>query len=432
MDRLVSGSVRDILEQVQPAIAAGSVNILSVEAIRDASGERWARKREQVEDFVERRFAQVSQPGDIIVVLNDTEFITVQPSAPRVAALSRSAKVLKDTLAFFLGNPAREDLRLFQVMEFVNGTFALEPASAAMVDQIFEEEAASLPGLSAETAAGWEIGPAPPSDDLQWRVARRVRLVSPPDLDLDLAISTEPTWNVGARVVASFLLAPALFVAATGLPPRRALTAELSPNMAGEAALATLAYAVELITAQRAVVALHAPVALGALTYSASRFRILKALREIPATVRRLLIAEITDVPEGLPQSRFAEVVSMLAPHCRAVLARAPSETTDVRSWRRVGLSGATVDCGHLDASDRQAHARLARFAARAAESRLSSVAYNLTSRSLIMAAWASGFTHLSGPLLSAEVGAPEGVRGLTPGDIFLKTEPDNADGARG
>lgn len=422
VDRLVSGSLRDVLEKVQPAIEAGAVNILSVEAIRDASGERWTRKREQVEAFVERRFAQLSLAGDMMVVLNDTEFVTVQPSVTRAAALSTSVKVVKETLAFFLGKAAREDLRIHQVKGFANGAFSLEPASAAALDRLFEDDVNADVGRAEVRDEPSPATVAPLAEDLMWRPARRVRLVSPPDLDLDLALSPEPTWNVSARVVASFLLSPAIFLNTAGMAPRPISSAELSPNMAGEAALATLAYAVELITQKQAIVALHTPIALGALTYSASRFRLLNALREVPPAVARLLILEIVDVSEGLPQSRLAEVVSMLNPRCRAVLVRAASETAELRAWRGCGVSGATLDCGHLDPADKDSPERLSRFARRATEARLSSVAYNLRSRSLIMAAWAAGFTHLGGPLVSAEVGVPETVRRLTPVDLFYNS----------
>ena len=78
MERLTSAAVREMLEKVAPSIAAGCVNVVSVEAIRDRSGDRWPRKREQVAAFVERTFARLSQPGDLMVGLNDAEFLLVQ------------------------------------------------------------------------------------------------------------------------------------------------------------------------------------------------------------------------------------------------------------------------------------------------------------------------------------------------------------------
>lgn len=420
MDRIASASLRDVLEKVQPAIASGAVNIISVDAIRQRSGDRWPKKREQVEAFVERAFSRLSQPGDMMVSLNEAEFVTVQPSVSRTTALSASANILKETLAFFLGKAAREDMSLFQVTSFIDGALGLQAVLGAMLDDVLEPESGAGAAQTGSSPAGGRPLAIPPSEDLHWVRNRRVRLTSPPDLELDLTISPEPTWNVAAKVVASFLLRPSTALAAVGVPSRM-VAGDLSPNMAGEAALATIAFAAELIVKRGVQVALHVPIALNALSYSASRFRILNGLRDLAPQVRRFLILEVVEISEGLPQSRLTEVATMLSPHCRAVLARAPSETADVRPWRRCGLSGVTLECGHLDPADRSAQLRLGGFARRAAEVALSCVGYDLPSRSLMLAAWASGFTHVGGPLLSAEVGYPEAVLRLGPADLFSK-----------
>jgi hypothetical protein len=420
MERLASASLQDVLDKVRPAIASGLVNIISVDAIRERSGDRWPKKREQVEAFVERTFARLSQPGDMLVALNEAEFVTVQPNASATTALSISANILKESLAFFLGKAAREDLRLFQVATFVDGALGLRPVLGAALDKALEAEPPA-PAARQAQGSGSQFPAVPPCDDLHWETVRRVRLISPPDVELDLAITPEPTWNVGAKVVASFLLRPVTSLASVGRPARVVSASDLSPNMAGEAAIATIAYAAEMIAQRGVRVALHAPVGLNATSYSASRFRLLNALRELPEQVRRFLILEIVEISEGLPQSRLTEVVGMLGPYCRAVLARAPSEAVDVRAWRGFGLSGVTIDCQHLDPADREVQARLGVFARRAAEATLSCVGYSLPSSSLMLAAWASGFTHVGGPLLSAGVRSPDVILRLRPADLFSK-----------
>ncbi|MDB5426300.1 MAG: hypothetical protein JWR43_275 [Phenylobacterium sp.] len=424
MDRITSSGLRDVLEKVGPAIASGCVNVISVEAIREGSGDRWPRRREQVATFIERAFARVSQPGDIMVPLNDAEFVTVQPSVARSAALGLSASVLTETLAFFLGAAAREDLRLFQVTSFVDGQMAVQSVDAGQA--VAGEDTATQ---RASAAAGADsLGPI--SDDLFWAATRRKRLTSPPDIELDLEMMPEATWNVGARVVASFLLRPAMWLTEGDQPPRTAECGELPPTLAGEVAISGLAYAAELIGDLGVQVALHAPLPLNAITYSTSRYRLLHALRDLDKRVKRFLILEITELAGGLPQSRMTELVGMLAPYCRAVLARAPSETVDVSVWRGCGLSGVTLDCRHLDATDRGAQFRLETFARKAAEASTACVGYGLPTSSLMLAAWAAGFTHLGGPPLSEEVAAPKTMVRLQPADLFAGKRKPKARGA--
>ena len=418
MERLTSADLREMLEKIEPSIAAGCVTVVSVEAIRDRSGQRWDRKREQVGAFVERTFARLSQPGDRMVGLNDAEFLMVQPSVSRFTGLGVSAKTLEETLAFFLGSAARDDLRLFQVTSFTQGALGIEAVDTTLAMQAGRDfnqvQIEALPPERRSVAGG-----GPLSEDLDWVVACRWRLTSPPNLTLELSITPEPTWNVRARVVASYQLRPSMWLTVGEEPPRLVECRDLPAHLAAEVALNAVAYAVSLLGEQGVQVALHAITPLNSITYSTSRYRLLHALRELAEPVQRLLILEITEVADGFPQSRLSEIVSMVSPYCRAVLIRAPSETTDVRAWRGCGLNGITVDCGSLDPTDRKAQHRLAVFAKRAGEVSLACVAYGLPTSSLMLAAWASGFTHLGGVALTDEVAVPRRVKRLEPAELF-------------
>lgn len=412
MERLSSASLSEVLDKVAPSIAGGCVNVISVEAIRERSGDRWSRKREQVDVFVERAFTRLASPGSLIVALNDAEFVTIQPDATRWAALNLSAGVLKETLNFFVGAVARADMRLFRVTDFVGGELAVEPVDAArfMAGEDVEPEAPDMVKRGPE---------APPSAQLPARARRVTRMVAGPGVELEITVTAEPTWNVGARVVASFLMRTSTALDPPNESRRPGRRRELSPVLAGEVALHALTYAADLIRDEGVQVALHVPLSVNALSYSTSRYRLLHALRDMDPAIRRLIILEVTELSEGVPQSRLAEMVSMLAPYSRAVLARAPSETADLRGWRRCGLSGITLDCAHLSASDRNAQFRLSAFAKAAAEVAPACVGYALESRSLLLAAWAAGFTHLGGPAVSAEVTMPQGAVRLDPTDLY-------------
>lgn len=425
MERLTATASCEMLEKIAPSIAAGCVTVISVEAIRDRSGERWTRKREQVAAFVERTFARLSQPSDLLVSVSDVEFVAVQPAVSRFAGLGISAKTLTETLVFFLGVAAREDVRLFQVTSFADGALGVEPVSAALAMQAGEgldQGVAERPSPAPPPGAG-EAG-APVLRRLDWSAPRRWWLSSPSDMMLELAITPEPIWNIGAQVVASYLLRPSIWLCSGPDAPRALTCSDLPAQRAAEVAMNALSYATELLGEQGeqgeqgAQVALHVPVPLHALTFSASRYRLLKALRELPESVRRLLVLEIIDIAGGFPPSRLSEVVSMVAVHCRAVLARAPSETTDIRAWRGCGLSSVALDCGALDPADREALSRLALFAKRAAAGSLACIGYGLPSRSLTLAAWAGGFTHLGGVTLG-DVRASRRVRRVRASDLF-------------
>jgi hypothetical protein len=415
MQRLISGSLREMLDQVGPAIATGAVNIISVEAIRERSEERWPRKREQVVTFVERAFSRLSQPGDIIVPLNDWEFLTIQAGASRAAALGLSANLLRETLEFFLGAVSHQDLRLFQVNGYVNGELgvrAVAPGQLSGPDQLEIRD-------PAEEAATTRTSPAPPCDAVALSRPRVLRLVVEGGLVVEVAIAAEPVWNVPARVVASYLLRPTVSLESADPGGVAALPAELSSSVACDIALQMIAAGVELLAQLQVKVALHLTLPVRALSYSLSRYRVLHTLRELPPEVRKLLILEIVELSDGLPQSRLAEIVASIAPYARAVLARAPSPGADLAAWRGCGLNGATLDCSELDPADRQAQSKLTAFVRNASQVSKACVAYGLASRALVLAAWSAGFTHVNGPGLAADALRARGAVRLQPIDLF-------------
>jgi hypothetical protein len=407
MERLTSGGLGDVLERVGPAIAAGAVNVISVAAIRDRSGPRWARRREQVEDFVERAFARMSSAGGLIVALNDIEYLAIHADSSRWAALNLSANILKETLAFFVGAVAREDVRLMQVTGFNQGELTVESVDVG--------------GFMPSEAPAWGVGgrgtacdSVPPSHYVVGHGARAITLVAG-DLRVDATHLARPTWNVRDRVVASF-------VVETKIDPEH--TAALPPLLAAEVARSNLAFAVEQIRAGRdggTPVAMHVPVPIGALTITSARYPLLHFMRDLDAATRRLLVVELTDLEAGVPHSRLSESVSMLAPYARAVLARAPSETASLLEWRRSGLHGVTLDCSHLQSSDRAALFRLSTFARNALAIAPACVGYSLTAMSLLVAAWGAGFTHLSGAAVSGEIRRLAAVR-LTPRELYRRS----------
>lgn len=414
MERLTSSTLDQILAQVAPAIAGGSVNMISVEAIRARSGDRWARKRDQVENFVERAFSRLATPGDLIVGLNDAEFVTIQPNTSRSAALSRSANLLKETLAFFLGAAGREDMRLFRVCSFVNGELGVEAVDAGRVLAGDDDPPPAPERMIGEAEA-------PPADIVPAGALSRARLVNTAGGELEVRIVGTQIWNIRGRAVTSFRLQADLTLLPEDGPPRTPRPGEVSALLAGEATLRVLEHAEQRLVSGVSA-GLHVPVPLSAVSYSTSRYRLLRALQALAPGVRRFLMLELVDLQAGLPQSRLSELAAMLNPFCRAVLARAPSPYIDLKGWRRCGLGGVTLDCAGMEADDRQAALRLSAFAATAELAAPACIAYGVRSRAVMLAAWGAGFTHVSGPAVTAPPGdALQGVR-LAPEDIYTNS----------
>jgi len=421
VERLTTGSLSEVLAQAAPAIARGAVNVLSVAAIRDHSPERWPRKQEQVHAFLERAFLRASSPDAFIAPLNEVEFVAVQPSRSSSAALGFSANVLRETLQFFLGAAVRADMRLFQVTDFVRGSLCVEPVDAACWE---DEQVAPDLGLGAASGQDAErcqaAAVAALSTAVLHRGARCWRIGTPGESRSTVATGFTPVWNMRSRAITSFLIeAQVLEMDADGAAIVRP-TATLPSLQAGEVALRALMAAEERIGADpaRPRVGLHVPLPLGALACSGPRYRVLHVLRDLPEAVRRYLLLELMDLPVGFPQGRMAELVAMLAPHVRGVIARAPSLETDVARWRGSGLSGVSLDGASIDPAGRDIPARLSRFARTVGDIGPACMARGFDANCLLVAAWAAGFSHLSGPAVSRRAQEIVAMR-FVPADLY-------------
>lgn len=87
----------------------------------------------------------------------------------------------------------------------------------------------------------------------------------------------------------------------------------------------------------------------------------------------------------------------------------------------RCGLRGVTLDCEHIRVPDSLALANLSSFARTALALAPARVAYSLHSKSLLIAAWGAGFTHLSGAALGNEMSLVAAVR-LLPLELYRRT----------
>lgn len=408
MDRIASGSVAELLERAGPAIAAGAAILVSVAAIRERSGDRWARKREAVESFLHRAFERVAGPSDLLARLNEAEFLLVQPDASRIAAIGLGRNLLRETLQFFLGESAPADVRVLQVKSFTDGVLEVEQLDPKIL------EAADQRLVGAQAArSGSEAGPSPRS------LVRRA-VFEPLGVELSVTTTAEPIWHLTARAVVSYELRPEILSNA-----RPSQWPTIGPRAAREVALAGVAHAGKLLTGEPPLNAgLHVAVPLGALAHSGARYSVLEELKRIDPALRRLLILELTGVAEGAPQGRVAELVGMLAPYCRAVLARAPGLKVGLSSWRGTGLAGVTFDGSTLAAEDRSASAQLEGFADAALAVAPACIGYRLATRSLLLAAWAQGFTHVSGPPVSECLGGATLARRLQPDELYFGPSP--------
>jgi hypothetical protein len=416
----VSPSITDMLRHsgADEAAQRGQVQLVSVAAIRETVGERWSRHQPLVEDFVTRAFARNASEDDLIVRVNDTDFLLIQPSRTSMGALSRSSVLLRETLTFFLGAAEAENIHI------------------SLVDRIGDDglEATRVTGDQLETAAAERAGDLAQSRDgsAPWErfgVARpprkMVAVKRPGQTDIQAMFYLDPVWHVAKEAVVSFVVRTVAVQHLAGGEVEAVSVSELTPGASAALNIQRLIFLGELLGGERSgpAIAIHAPISLNALSYSGSRTAVLSELRRLVQEDRReRLIIELIHIPEGLPESRLSEAIAQLRPYARAVVARAPSLGADVSVWSRCGIRGVIHEAeAGGPASEKALLTALPGAAERARQAGLLASLYGVRSGSVALAAWSAGFSHLSGDHITGRVGSDPVAQRFTVMDLYRK-----------
>ena len=114
-------------------IARGSVNVISVRAIRAWAGDWWSQKRGDVWTYVERKLAEHLDRNDMRARISDSEFLIAMNSDQGLAAQATSVRILEDVLTHLLGSVDMSDLGISAVIGLNGGEAICRRVDAATV-----------------------------------------------------------------------------------------------------------------------------------------------------------------------------------------------------------------------------------------------------------------------------------------------------------
>lgn len=378
------------------AIAAGQAHVISISPVRDAFGSRWSKRQTVVSDFVLRSFQRQALSDDLILSLNDVDFILFQPSSTPSRALHRASQLIRDTLGYFLGESHTAKICVAVMDQLEGDVIQTHTIDSSSPDGSLYHRAGDLTSAN-DGSPPWErftVGHA---------ASAPVMVRGPTGQDLEAIFYLEPIWNARASVVASFLVQSAVFEvtpAGARLPPHDDL---LTTQCHIELTRRRIEYLKQTFAAAADPFVAHLPIPAPCLRLSSPRSWLLSALRRELGGVHRNVVIELCDLPEGFPNSALSALVAQATPYSRAVLARISDSERAPRS--RCGLNGVVRQIeGPTD--DRLLARELQAFASAARRLRVASAVYGLRTRSQVLTARAAGVTHLSGPAITEAFGA--------------------------
>ena len=416
----VSPSVSDMLRHSGAGEAAlrGQVQLVRVAAIRDTVGARWPRHQPLVEDFVTRAFARNASEDDMVVRVNDTDFLLIQPSRSPMGALSRSSVLLRETLTFFLGAAEAENIRISVVDRIGDEGLEATRVTGDQLEAAARERTGDL-ARSRDGSAPWErFGVARPA-------RKTVAIKRPGQAEIQAIFYLDPVWHVTREAVVSFVVRTVAVqrMADGAIEPvdRRWLTA----GAAAALTIERLMFVEELLGDRdrpEPAIVVHVPISLNALSYSGARTAVLGELRRLVESDRRdRLMIELMHVPEGLPESRLSEAVAQTRPYARGVLVRAETLSTDVSNWLRSGAVGVIHNAATPGQPEKATLAALPGAVDRARQAGLSPSLYGVQSGSVALAAWSAGVSHMSGDHITGRLGPDPVAQRFSVMDLYRK-----------
>jgi hypothetical protein len=346
--RLVSAGVEDALERFSdPALlAAGKVNVISLEAVETRFGARWELRRDQVYDFAMRVLERGVGAGGFFVRVSPTDFFIVQPDLGRAAGQAACLRYLREVLNHFLGDDGMAVSGVLQVTKIGKGRLearhiddsAQGRAENATFDRREEPGEAPLPELKSE----------PVDEPAEHPLDRWTPFVAADGRKLRVTATLEPVYELKGFSRIGFRMVRRVIVMSSGEELSAQQISMLSTADVLRVDLATVVRGLDRLAAESSgeqQLSLIVPLSFTSLSSQRGRNEFAKQLKETGAQVRLGVICEIGDI-EGVPPSALLAATSLVRPFTLLVAGRLiDTSPRAVAQLEGAGLQALSFEC---------------------------------------------------------------------------------------
>lgn len=389
VERLNAADVAAVLERFggHDLMGRGAVNIISLAAIRDRSGERWPRKQPDVWAYVERKLAEHLTYQDLAQRVGETDYLIAMTSEEGVAAQAVALKVLEEVLMHFLGAAEPRDMAVRAVTALKDGEVSCAPLDPVFILQTRTREAAP-----ATPAVRPDVDP----DELRKRNPFSFHAAAGMALRIDFAV--EDLQSLKHGVTAALRIEPTVTDVATG----RVIPAHAFGKLPDADLLkidqATLDFAALFLprVVGQGQPALIVPVSFRTMATSKGRSLLINCAGAAAGRVKASVMLELVDIDRGAPLARLIEVVGLLKSVCRGVFARVQPARDAMAPLEGVRLMGVTLDAADLPGPDSRIATQILEFGRQARGLAPALAVLGLASDGFFAVAETAGLTHAS------------------------------------
>jgi hypothetical protein len=319
-------------------VARGSVNVISIKAIRQWAGEWWSQKRGDVWTYVELKLNEHLDRQDMRARISDSEFLIAMNNDQGLAAQATSVKILEDVLTHLLGAASPMDLGIRSVVGVEGGEAVCKPIDASVI------LAARARRDSARSPVRVAVDPADES--------RRtpVAFTTAGGAALRVDFTLEHVVSLRRNVTTAVRVEPMVTHLASGRQASARALTKLSDRDVAFIDESTLKYAAVFARSAQGpnTPELILPASFRTLGTQRGRDLLTGTAGLSLALLRGGIQIELVDITRGTPAGRLLEVVGLLRALTRGVIARVPPDKEALRVLRDARLAGLALDASDL------------------------------------------------------------------------------------
>ncbi|PIB92938.1 hypothetical protein [Caulobacter sp. FWC2] len=319
-------------------VSRGSVNVISIKAIRQWAGDWWSDKRSDVWTYVELKLNEHLDRNDMRARISDSEFLIAMNNDQGLAAQATSVRILEDVLTHLLGAASSKDLGIRSVIGLEGGQAICRPIDPSVI------LAARARRDSARSPVRIEVDPA---DE-----ARRtpVAFTTAGGAALRVDFTLEHVVSLRRNITTAVRVEPMVTHLASGRQASARALTKLSDRDVAFIDESTLKYASVFARSAQGhnTPELILPASFRTLGTQRGRDLLTGTAGLSLSLLRGGVMIELVDVTRGTPAGRLLEVVGLLRALTRGVIARVPPDKEALRVLRDARLAGLALDASDL------------------------------------------------------------------------------------
>jgi hypothetical protein len=383
------------------ALQAGRVSLIGLDRVKERFGSSWERLASRADRIARNTIERYLLPGDIFTAFGEANYALVFSSLDTDRARMKCLLIANEVTKALLGDEGAELISVGTAVAKLDGGFSFDDMMSA--ERPLDIHASPVVEPT-EQPASVELSPRPAAN---------------PDSP---RFSFQPMWDTAKAVLSTYLCTPvdgdrqAEHDFGEGLDSIVQLDLALEKCVLGE---------LTRLSKEGCKVLIGMSVHFETLAAAAHRRHFTQMLEQgLTSSAARLLVIEIADVPDGVPQSRMYELTTPLTRYCRALVARVRLESVDFTAFR--GTKVAAVGCniaGH-PASELSIIQLMSRFNRAAEKGQLGTYVRGLRSVSLAAAAVGAGFRYIDGHSIGKFVLHPTRIVKFNLNDVYRSLLP--------